>query len=235
MDPLTRGASIIMASLALSLLLPGVSSASELKAAEYAIRWDTVEGGPKTVGEVLEVLGKDADDTDKYTIQYFELKAPEDAPEGFKAILRQRQKKNKYELTFKYRGDRALSSWTCPLAEEPAESKAEVDVSVVGDEIKRAFSYSCTIESVGLPIPPPEALGAVPKLCTSKMTRTKAGKLKVEEWALPGGVTMIEVSKNGEVTDDDPEGFRKKVVEKLVDKGIKPSDRSKTELGGTCP
>jgi hypothetical protein len=226
--------SLFASAVLVCLLGHGAGRADELKA-EYAIRWDPATGGPKTAQETLDVLGKTAEDTDEYTVQYFDLTPPADAPAGFRAILRQRQKQNAYELTFKYRGEGALATWTCPLSAAPAKQKAEVDVSILADGVKRAHAYSCSVESVGAPVPPPAALKAVPKSCASTTTRIEAGKLKIEEWHPPGGVTLIEVSRNGKPSAEDLERFQDKVAKKLLKRGITPSGRSKTELGGSCP
>jgi hypothetical protein len=208
--------------------------------AEYAIRWDICQGGPRTAADTLTALGQPAGDPEDYEVQYFDITPPEDAPDGFKSILRQRQKgKKKHELTFKYRGDRELSAsdWTCPFAKKPDEEKGEVDVSILaaGDS-KRAYSYSCTLESKNEPVKPPKALKAQPKECTVKMSRRKADKLglKIEEWHLPGNVVLVEVSRNGADTPAELESFQREVVAPLVEAGIKPSDRSKTEAGSSC-
>ena len=63
------------------------------------------------------------------------------------------------------------------------------------------------------------------------MKHVKAGKLKVEEWHLPGGVTLVEVPRNGSTTQGDLESFQRDIVDKLIAAGAKPSDRSKTEIG----
>ena len=70
--------------------------------------------------------------------------------------------------------------------------------------------------------------------CANRMKRTEAGKLKIEEWHLPGGVILLEVSRNGSNTKDDLESFRSDVVDKLLAAGVQPSDRSKTEIGSSC-
>ena len=101
-------------------------------------------------------------------------------------------------------------------------------------QTKRAYSYSCTVESEDGPIAPPRVLNARPKNCSSRMTRLEAGALKVEEWHLPGDIIMLEASRKGSDTRSDADSFRQEVVVPLVKSGIKPSDRSKTEFGGAC-
>jgi len=151
--------------------------------AEYAIRWNVKEGGPKTAKEVLDVLEQQLKDSDGYEVQYFDFTPPQDAPAGVKSILRQRKKdKKKYELTFKYRSDHPLQHFRCPIADKPDESKEEVDISILGPkESSRAYSYSCTIESKNDPVQPPSSLAARPMGCTSKMTRIKTSKVEIEE------------------------------------------------------
>jgi hypothetical protein len=204
--------------------------------AEYAVRWNIEEGGPRSAKDALKVLQQQAGGPDEFVVQYFDFAPPSGSPEGFSPILRERKKgTKKHELTFKYRGDHALSSWTCPFA-SPDERKEEVDVSVLPEsQAKRAFSYSCTLESKDGPIEPPPALHAKRKSCTSEMVRFKAGKLKVEEWHLPGDIIMVEVSHGGSDTPADLDSFKKEVVAPLVGAGARPSDRSKTESGSDCP
>jgi hypothetical protein len=203
---------------------------------EYAVRWNVHDGGPQSAKDTLAALGQPAGDPDDYEVQYFAITPPKDAPAEFQSILRQRTKgQKKHELTFKYRGDHELSSWACPLSATPAETKGEVDVSILASGgLKRVYSYSCTLESKAGPIRPAPALEARAKGCIAKMSRLKAGKLKVEEWHLPGEIVMVEVSRNGADTPIDLQSFQSEVVDRLVRAGVKPSDRSKTELGSDC-
>jgi hypothetical protein len=204
--------------------------------AEYALRWNVKEGGPKTAGETLDVLRQPLKDSDNYEIQYFDFTLPKGTPEGITSILRQRKKgKKKYELTFKYRSAYAFEPLGCPIADIPDESKYELDISILGPrESRRAYARSCTIESENDPVQPPQALAVQPMGCTSKMTRLKAGAIKVEEWHLPGDVVMVEVSRNASTRQSDLDSFQQDVVDKLLPIGVKPSYRSKTELGSSC-
>ena len=214
---------------------PATQPAAEPEQAEYAMRWDVTEGGPRTAKKALEVLDKKADETVDYKIRYFDFTPPEETPAGFSPILRQRKSEKKHELTFKYRGGHPLPDWDCPLSSKPDESKGEVDVSILaGGLTKRSFSYSCTLESKNSAVKPPRELEAEPKDCSNRMKRLKAGKLKVEEWRLPGGITLVEVSRTGSNTPADLESFQRDVVDKLIAAGVKPSDRSKTEIGSSC-
>ena len=224
--------------LSILLLLPSSLAAqtpAEPEGAEYAMRWNSDEGGPRTAKKVLKALGEEAEESKDYEIRYFDFTPPEEAPAGFKSILRQRKSGKKHELTFKYRGDHPLSAWKFPISSAQDESKEEVDVSILADgQIKKSYSYSCTLEGKK-PIEPPQDLKARQKSCSSKMTRLKTGKMKVEEWHLPGGVILVEVSRSDSNTQKDLDSFRSKVVDTLVKDGVKPSDRSKTEVGSDCP
>ncbi len=212
------------------------ATAAPAEPAEYAMRWNVKDGGPKTAEDTLDVLGLQPTDLDSYEVQYFGFRSPKDAPDDFTSILRQRKKgKKKYQLMFKYRGDHALAAWQCPISHTPTEIKNEVDISILGpSETRRVYSHSCTLESDKGPVKPPKVLAAKPKGCTNKMTRLKAGALKVEEWHLPGDVTMVEVSRNASSSPSDLDSFRRDVVDQLLSVGVKPSDRSKTELGSSC-
>jgi hypothetical protein len=99
------------------------------------------------------------------------------------------------------------------------------------------YSFSCSVENPTGPVTPPSELAAKLQSCTSEITRlkTKTMKAKIEEWRLPGDVLMIEVSRNGSDTTSDLEAFQHEIAAPLLKAGIKPSDRSKTELGRDCP
>lgn len=204
--------------------------------AEYAIRWNAKEGGPKTAQETLDVLRQQQEGSGSYEVQYFDFTPPKDAPQGVTSILRERREgRRRYALTFKYRSDHALAPLRCPIAASPDEIKYEVDISMVGlSESRRAYSLSCTIEKENAPVNPPPSLAAQPMGCTSRMIRFKTKTLKVEEWHLPGDVVMVEVSRNASPSEADLDSFRQDVVETLLRAGVKPSDRSKTELGSSC-
>lgn len=209
--------------------------------AEYAIRWLPKEGGPQKVDDVLKALALVVDDTDKYEIQYYNITAPASAPDGATAILRQRKKgKDKYDLRFKYRGSAPFpalpdGTWECPLKDAKKEPD-QVDFSFTGaEEPKTTHSRACTVQTEKNPPPIPETLKAVPLGCVSKMIRRKAGKTKVEEWSLPNGDILIEVSRTEEQgTNATRDAFKKEVVDVLLDLKVKAVDRSKTEAGSSC-
>jgi hypothetical protein len=167
-----------------------------------------------------------------YRVRYWELPTPVSAPAGATPVLRERTKAGgKTEFRLKYRFSRPLTAaWACPAgaAYQPEE---EVDVSVgEGGTAARVYSYACTLKAGA----PPAALNARPKSCSVAMTRFASEGLKVEEWVMPDGARTIEVSKAAADSVDELESFRQ-VAEKLLAKGAKPSDRSKTELGSGCP
>jgi hypothetical protein len=62
----------------------------------------------------------------------------------------------------------------------------------------------------------------------------EGGRLKVEEWTLPGGARRLEVSHNGRDDVDALAGFEG-VVERLRAAGARFLEESKTELGSRCP
>lgn len=213
--------------------------------AEYSVRWDRAQGGPQSAKEAWAKLNMPAADADEdaFRIRYPAVSTPSGLPPGFKAIVRERQKSNnkKFELTFKQRGASALpaspslADWTCPVGADH-ERKDEVDISFVGlADSRRAVSRSCTVESKSSPPDIPPSLGTQPKECWSKMTRLKAGKLTIEQWQVPDGRTVIEVSRSGDDTQLDRNAFRDQVVKALVKvHKIKPLDVGMTELGSAC-
>ena len=223
------------AAVAISLALGGTATSAALPepaGAEYAIRWNARDGGPRTGDEVLAILNMRAKGTQGFRITYYDFPSSTKSPPGFSTILRRRvDAAGGMDLTWKLRGDHAIAEWTCPL-ENSRHAKAEVDVTFNGlDKIDRMYSYSCSSAS---PESAASALAAIPKACTAAVERWEAGSLKVEEWRLARDVLIIEVSGNGTNSRVGIERFRRRVVVPLVAAGIVPSALSKTELGSHC-
>jgi hypothetical protein len=225
-----------VAAAAMCLALGGTSASatpSEPTGAEYAIRWNAGDGGPKTGGAALTALKLRARHARQLSVSYYELPPPPTAPPGFAAILRQRAEGDRDpEFTWKLRGDRALARWTCPL-ENARQSKSEVDVTFSGaDTYTRTYSYSCTSTGPHVDV---AGLEASRKACAAAVQRWEAGRLIVEEWRLPGDVVIIEVSGKGANTPDAMEDFRRRVAAPLFAAGVVPSPHSKTDLSRRCP
>lgn len=200
--------------------------------AEYAVRWDPAEGGFANAHEVLAFLGAPQKTGEAFEVRYFDLEPPASAPPDSTTILRKRVKLGgKTEIRLKYRrtwppGEK----WECPN-DAPYEKGEEVDFSFVGTGMpRRVYSYSCTLTAQE----PPPSLNAVPKKCSSRMIRYQFDGYKVEEWTLPGGNVKVEVSHSAKNTPAELAKFAE-FVSKLRDRGVKPSDQSKTELGSHCP
>ena len=209
-----------------------LAAGTEPADAEYAIRWNAREGGPASLNETMAILKTRATRPRQFKVDYYDLPSAMTAPPGFSVILRRRvEDAGIAELTWKLRGDHALTDWACPL-HNSREAKAEVDVSFQGeDNITRAFSYSCTSDGPDLAA---SELSATIKACTSEVRRQDAGKLKLEEWRLPGNVVVIDVSLSGKNIPGAMEQFRKRIAEPLLAAGIVPSEDSKSELGSRC-
>lgn len=205
--------------------------------AEFAVRWDPSAGGPKSAQQVLDLLALKRTDKDDFeAIRYYDATKTIQAPKGANVILRERVKKKSADLTFKLRSGEALPAaapgW-CPLG-TAAEAKDEVDVSVLSMSAeKKAYSRSCKLKvDPGTPFPP--ALEAKPKGCQSKMARLESGSVTVEEWKLPNGSTILELSKTGKDTPAELAAFRNQLVAVVIKAGAKPVDRSMTEAGSDC-
>jgi hypothetical protein len=208
------------------------SDAPEPARAEFAVRWDPSEGGVPNARAVLDFLGAPGMTGEVYEVRYFDLPRPDGAPADSTVILRQRRKVGgKAELRLKYRRDRPLAGpWQCP-AGRPYEKKKEVDVSVAGPgDSSRVYSYSCDLTGEQ----PPPSLSASPKSCNSRVVRYAFGGLKIEEWTLPGGNKQLEVSRSAPNDGEELRRFEH-LVSRLREKGVRPSSRSKTELGSQCP
>jgi len=229
-------AALFAAAAALGLAFGAPASAAadaEPGDAEYAIRWNVRDGGPATLNATLAILETHATRVRRFKVDYYDLPSTMTAPPGLSAILRRRVDDGGLpELTWKLRGDRALAGWTCPL-KNSRDEKSEVDVTFRGeDNITRAFSYSCT--GVGTDVAAAE-LSATLKACTSEVLRQDAGKLKIEEWRLPGNVVVIDVSLSGKNVPGAMEVFRTRIARPLLAAGIVPLPDSKSELGSRCP
>ena len=208
--------------------------------AEFALRWDPRQGGPATPQQALHELGLKPSKPRRFEVQYFEFTPPADVPAGFDAILRKRISGGESELTFKLRGDAplpaqpALRGWACPLG-ATRDRKDEADITfVAAGRALTAHSRSCSIESKDLGLQPPPALKARPKGCGSTMTRLQSGKLKVEEWKLADGSTLLEASRPGRHTDASMREFEREVLQPLLALKVQPLERSKSAIGGDC-
>lgn len=209
------------------LSLPAAEVITE---AEYAIRWNPRDGGPQNAVEVLQWLEKKPKEPVHYSVRYFDLPRPASAPEGASVILRQRSKSGgKTQIRLKYRRPEPLTSeWGCPTDE--FEQSSEIDVAWLGQGQKTSVSYSCTLKAES----PPAELAARPKPCMAQMTRYEVGGLKVEEWQLSGGDLLLELSRQEQDSPAGRQGFQR-LVDQLLARGVRPADRSKTELGSECP
>jgi hypothetical protein len=215
--------------LAASLLRHGSGAPDR---AEFAVRWDPAEGGPANAAEVFALLDLPARDGAEYEVRYFDLGPPEGAPAGAAVILRQRTGKDGAgDVRLKYRLARPLEGkWSCPAGAR-FEKDSEIDVSFgAAPEPARVYAYSCTLEAPA----PPAFLSAVPKGCSSRVTRHASGRWKVEDWSLPGGGRRLELSLRASDTPAQAAEFSA-IVGQLRGRGAKPQDASKTDLGSRCP
>ena len=209
-----------------------VQAYTELQQAEYALRWDPREGGPKTAEATLNLLGLQVGVPDHYEIRYYDLIPPSSAPPQATVILRERQKLHgKPQFRLKYRLTEPLTQpWRCPPGSN-FEQDSEVDVTWLGANTqKRVYAYSCSMKANQ----PPPSLGATPKPCSAKMVRYESKGLKVESWHMPDGSFQLEVSRSAA---NDIAAFRsfQEIAVRLLAQGVKPTDSSKTEQGSRCP
>lgn len=223
--------------LAAACAVASAASTAKPAGAEYSVRWDPTQGGPASAADALKALKLSVDERSEYAVQYYEVTAPETPPPGFDAIMRKRHSADEAELTYKLRGHEplpgqpTLKKWACPLP-TPQKRKDEADVTFMGrDDTRKAWSRSCSHESKDLQLHVPAALAAQPKGCASTMLRLEAGKLKVEQWRMADGSTLLEASRLARDTPGDLAAFRDKVLAPLLAQGIQPIDRSKSAIG----
>lgn len=226
--------------LAAALAVPSLPASAAAPDAEFAVRWDPRQGGPVTPQDALRELHLKASAPSHFEIQYFEFTAPVGLPAGFDAILRKRLTAGEAELTFKLRGGAPLPAqpslkvWPCPLG-PTKDRKDEADITFVeaGRRIE-AYSRSCSVESRSADIQPPAALQARPKGCGSTMTRLRSGKLKIEEWKMADGSTLLEASRPGKHDEASIRAFEREVLKPLLALKVQPLERSKSAIGGDC-
>ena len=225
--------------MAASTLSPNAAQAAQMDA-EYAVRWDPRQGGPATPEDALRDLHLKPSEPTRFEVQYLDFTAPAGVPPGFDAILRKRISGGEAELTFKLRGaaplpaNPSLKNWHCPLG-VTKDRKDEVDVTFIeGGQVLKAFSRSCDVASSDLTLQPPAALQARLKGCKSTMTRLRAGKLKIEQWQLADGSTLLEASRPGHHSDSAQQAFEREVLQPLTRLKVQPLNRSKSAIGGDC-
>lgn len=230
------GAALAMAACTLSA---NAAQAAQMDA-EYAVRWDPRQGGPATPEDALRELQLKPSAPSRFEVQYFDFTAPAGVPTGFDAILRKRIGGGQAELTFKLRGTAplpatpSLKDWRCPLG-TTKDRKDEADVTFIeGGQVLKAFSRSCDVSSPDLGLQPPAALQARLKGCKSTMTRLRSGKLKVEQWQLADGSTLLEASRPGRHSDSAQHAFEREVLQPLLHLQVRPLSRSKSAIGGGC-
>lgn len=220
--------------------LAAASAQSAAQDAEFAVRWDPRQGGPATPQQALHELRLKASAPRGFEVHYFEFTPPAGLPPGFDPILRKRISGGEAELTFKLRGDAplpvhpGLKQWPCPLG-ATKDRKDEVDLTFVeAGRVLKAYSRSCSVESKDLGLLPPAALQARPKGCASSMTRLQSGRLKIEEWRLADGSTLLEASRPGKHTEASMREFERQVLQPLLALKVQPLERSKSAIGGDC-
>jgi hypothetical protein len=217
---------------AIFLPLAACAQAREPKEAEFAIRWTPADGGPQTPAQVLKLLGTPDAQPVNYEVRYFDEPTALAAPESTEVIVRLRSMHDgASQVRLKYR--RAApwpADWKCPAAMH-FERSEQVDVAFLdGGRLARTYSYECTLDAVE----PPPALHAAVKSCSAFMVRYEAKRARLEEWVLPGGQVVLEVSHAAANTAAELEHF-KVIADTLIAHRANPSALSKTRLASDCP
>jgi hypothetical protein len=233
----------VRASVALAGLLAARSAVCAALPAEFAVRWDPADGGPRTAQEVAAALQLEGGRQKAYQVRYFAVRQPRGAAEGRDAvaIVRQRTSGHESESMYKLRSTLAfgpgdpLAGWRCPFpASAKARSKRSVDIGWFAEgQARRAYSLSC-VASGAVDATVPAGLQARPLACSSRVRRVEVADIKIEQWRMPGAGTILDVSWNGADTAADLERFAARIVRPLVAKGIRPREESKTEMGSGC-
>lgn len=207
--------------------------------AEYALRWEPVDGGPRGIEEVATLLRLPPGKRKQFEVRYFTAAQPADLPPGASVIVRERGNGGKTESMYKLRsaaplpGNAVSPAMRCAFPAS-TDRKSEVDVGWTAEGApKKSYSYSCSVDGLVRTVMPP-GFDARPTGCGSKVMRREAKGIKIERWTLPDGTLALEVSWNGEDSPQDLERFTARVVRPLLAHGVKPLQQSKTELGSRC-
>ena len=207
--------------------------------AEFAIRWDPADGGPRSIDEVAAMLNLPQGKHKSFVVRYFSVAQPVGAAAGTRAIARERTSGHAAESTYKLRStapfpsNGEFASWRCPFKHE-ARQKSEVDVGWTADGVaQKRYSLSCDADGFIKTLLPAQ-YEAKSFGCNSQVLRVQAGDIKIERWSLPSGEPTFEVSWKGQDTAADLESFAGRVVRPLMARGVKALRESKTELGSSC-
>jgi hypothetical protein len=228
--------------------------------AEYAFRWNAAqENGPKTIEAAAEFLAISDEKQSTYQIQYAEVPRPKGLPTSVKVITRQRtvltgEDGGEVESSYKFRASSLLSQ-IAPEAKFPcilksANRESELDVAWgpkpgnTGPHVTpsagtlaptEVYSRTCSTKATLEAALPPQTMMSKPlsEKCRAKMTRYKDGprNLKLEQWRMPNGETLLEVSRK--VKKDAAHArlqFQVEIIGRLLERGVIPSQESKTEL-----
>ncbi|MBQ0929031.1 hypothetical protein [Ideonella alba] len=213
-------------------------SDTTVHSAEYAVRWDTAQGGPTDLAAVAQRLGLNPRKTQQARVGFLRMAQPAGLPSGYRLIGRERifvkEGQEKPEVMLKLRGPdpwpAAVAHWPPRLAHR-AELKFEVDVSWLGHAPMRALSMSLTVDdALAVQVLPASWVEHTP-LAYSQMVRHRFDNdIAAEHWQLPDGRAVFEVSMGG--TDDDASlaRFVSQVVQPLA--GIQPLPGGMTDLAG---
>jgi len=232
-----RSAAIALASCGCLVSLSAV--AAEDAAAEYAIRWSAVDGGPQSIKELKALLQIGKAKKKSFEVRYFSVDLPAGAPGAGDLIARERTEKGKTESMIKLRSTEpfpaagGLAEWRCPFISESGR-KHEVDIGWTGkDTFARKYSKSCEADGV-LAKAVPASYAVKPVGCVNSVRREEGKGITIERWKFANGETVFEVSMKGNDTRVDHERFDKTVVRPIIRQGAKPLSDSKTQLGSQC-
>ena len=233
--------------------LVAASASAYAESTEYAVRWDPGKSAPRTASEAAIKFGVHDDKPKAFQVKYLDVRQPGDLPgPEVHVIARERTDDDGPEAMYKVRGPNAgdtpavLAKWKCPLKGKQ-ETKKEVDVSWVTDETTRAtppvkreaYSFSCSVEGAASGAFP-QALAMSPRPCVNKVSRlkqedkAKQTAWKIEEWQLPAGGRIIELSYSVPIGSPEHEAAFQAKVDVLVKGGAILLPASKTTLGSTC-
>lgn len=206
--------------------------------AEYAMRWAPSQGGPQNADAALDRLGLDAGERKDFRVRYFDPPRPSGLPASATVVLRERVEGVRIDTTWKVRVPvaevRGRAGWPCAL-KSPDRIREEIDVTVLDHgAVRRSIARTCEMSATFEEALP--GFARTPVGCASRMQRVESrdGSIVVEHWQVGDGSAMLEVSSRGKDDAQALAGFQNRVAKKLVRAGVRPLDRSRSEIGTQC-
>jgi hypothetical protein len=211
------------------LVFCDVALAISPRKVEYAFRWNPAQGGPKNVSEVASLSGENFETPESYTVRYYQVEQKGNVRTFLRERTRADLENEAPEFRLKFRSDSPFpDSATCPFS---MKFSYETDGTfITPDSMMTLYSLSCTGEGVVWA----QKLHGKAFPCASEMIRYEGKNFRLEQWTLPAGDTLFEISRKQKIGKEVNPAFEK-ALQAMWKAGARPDASSKSELGSRCP